>query len=97
VYVGKEGDRVGLAVASAQAERVSTVRGRKDSTLAGPADAGSHEELAAENVRLKEAMNRLGDELRMVSVRLCNATIGPGDIARMLASASAPAVPRETK
>lgn len=37
-----------------------------------------------ENARLKAAMSKLGDELRMVSVRLCNATIGEGDIERML-------------
>jgi chromosome condensin MukBEF complex kleisin-like MukF subunit len=42
------------------------------------------DELLAENSRLKDAMNSLGDELRMVSVRLCNSTIGVGDIRRLL-------------
>jgi hypothetical protein len=41
-------------------------------------------DLQVENERLKTAMNQLGEELRMVSVRLCNATLGPGDIQRLL-------------
>jgi hypothetical protein len=41
VYVGKDGDRVGLAVASAQAERVSIARGDKDSTRSDEATSES--------------------------------------------------------
>jgi hypothetical protein len=41
VYVGKEGDRVGLAVAPAQAERQSIARGDKDSTRSDEATSES--------------------------------------------------------
>jgi hypothetical protein len=49
-------------------------------------DGTGHDSLQAfaEVQRIKAAMNRLGDELRMVSVRLSNATIGAGDIQRLL-------------
>jgi hypothetical protein len=41
VYVGKDGDRVGLAVAPAQAERQSIARGDKDSTRSDEATSES--------------------------------------------------------
>lgn len=51
---------------------------------------GEKRVLQEEVKRLKAAMNTLGDELRMVSVRLCNATIGEGDLQRMLAAPPKP-------
>ena len=45
--------------------------------------------------RLKAAMKELANDLRIVSVRLANSTIGDGDIQRMLHGEASPLPPAE--